>query len=64
MNYSPFKSQRLNVFDHFVRLALKGLRNLGYNNNSTLNQNVFQHTARNLLGISAVNIKFCNESIP
>ena len=52
------------MFDHFVRLALKGLRNLGYNNNSTLNQNVFQHTARNLLGISAVNIKFSNESIP
>ena len=52
------------MFDHFVRLALKWLRNLGYNNNSTLNQNVFQHTARNLLGISAVNIKFCNESIP
>ena len=32
-----------------------------YNNNSTQNQNVFQPTARNLLGISSVNIKFPNE---
>ena len=34
------------------------LRNLGYNNNSTQNQNVVQPTVRNLLGISSVNIKF------
>ena len=33
-------------------------RNLGYNNNSTQNENVFQHTARILLGITSINIKF------
>ena len=33
------------------------LRNLEYNN-STQNQNVFQTTAKNLLGTSSVNIKF------
>ena len=40
------------------------LRNFGYNNNSTQNQNVFQTTARNLLSVSSVNIKFTlsNES--
>ena len=36
---------------------------MGYNNKSTQNQNVFQPTARDL-GISSVNIKFSNESIP
>ena len=40
------------------------LRNVGYNNNSTQNQNVFQPTARDLSGISSVNIKFSIESIP
>ena len=44
--------------------VIKELRNLGYNNNLTQNQNVFQITARNLLGISSVNITFSNESIP
>ena len=39
------------------------LRNLGYNNNSTQNQNVFQTTATNLLGISSAKITFSNESI-
>ena len=29
---------------------------MGYNNNSTQNQNVFQPTSRDLLGISSVNI--------
>ena len=37
---------------------------MGYNNNSTQNQNVFQPTARDLLGISSANIKFSTESIP
>ena len=37
---------------------------MGYNNNSTQNQNVFQPTARDLLGISSVNIEFYNEFIP
>ena len=32
-------------------------RNLGYNN-PTQNQNVFQTTARNLLNISSINVKF------
>ena len=41
----------LSVFGHFVKLAFKGLRNLGCNNNSTQNQNVIQPTATNLLGI-------------
>ena len=39
------------------------LRNVGYNNNSTQNLNVFQPTARNLLGISSVYIKLSSESI-
>ena len=39
------------------------LRILGYNNNSTQNQNALQPTARNLLGISSVNITFSNEAI-
>ena len=39
------------------------LRNVGYNNSSTQNQNVFQPIARNLLSISPVNIKLANESI-
>ena len=30
----------------------------------TVNQNIFQPTARNLFGISSVNIKFSNEFIP
>ena len=47
-----------------LRLVKLGLRTLGYNNNSTQNQNLFQPTARNLLDISFVNIKFSNESIP
>ena len=33
------------------------IRNVGYNFNSTQNQNVFQPTARDLLGISSANIK-------
>ena len=37
---------------------------MGYNNNSTQNQNRFQSTEKDLLGISSVNIKFSNESIP
>ena len=40
------------------------VRNLGYNSNSTQNQNVFHPTAGNLLGVSSVYIKFSNESIP
>ena len=40
------------------------LRNVGYNNNSTQYQNVFQPTARNLLGVNSVNPKFSTESIP
>ena len=40
------------------------LRNVGYNNKSIQNQNVFQPTARGLLGISSVNVKFSNVSIP
>ena len=40
------------------------LRNLWYNINSTQNQNLFQPNARNLLGISYVNIEFSNKSIP
>ena len=34
------------------------------NNNSTQNQNEFQPSARNLLDISSVNIKFSNQFIP
>ena len=37
---------------------------LGYNNNLTKNRNISQPTARNLLDISTLNIKFSNESIP
>ena len=37
---------------------------LGYNNNLTKNRNISQPTARNLLDISTLNIKFFNESIP
>ena len=37
------------------------LRNLGYDNNLAPNQNVFQTTARNVLGIS---ITFLSEFIP
>ena len=40
------------------------LRNEGYNNNSTENQNLFKPTARDLLGISSVDIKFSTESFP
>ena len=40
------------------------LRNLGYNNNSAQNQNVFQTATWNLLGISSVNITFSNKSVP
>ena len=40
------------------------LRNLGYNSNSSQNQNMFQPTARNLLGNGFVNIEFSNEPIP
>ena len=40
------------------------LRNVESNNNSTQNQNEFQPSARNLLGISSVNVKFSNEFIP
>ena len=40
------------------------LRNVESNNNSTQNQNEFQPSARNLLGISSVNIKFSNQFIP
>ena len=40
------------------------LRNLGYNNNSAQNQNAFESTARNLLGICSANIQFSNESVP
>ena len=40
------------------------LKNLGYNNNSTQNQNVLQLNTRNLLGISSGNIEFSNKSIP
>ena len=36
---------------------------LGYNNNTTQNQNVFQPTARHLFSIRSVNIKFSNESM-
>ena len=36
---------------------------MGNNKNSTQNQNVFQRTARDLLGISSLNIKSSNESI-
>ena len=34
---------------------------MGYNKNLIQNQNVFQPTARNLLGISSTNIKLSNE---
>ena len=37
---------------------------MGYNKNLTQNQNVFQPTARNLLGVNSPNIKFSNEFIP
>ena len=37
---------------------------MGYNNNLTQNQNVFQFAARDLLVISSVNIEFSDESIP
>ena len=40
------------------------LRNVAYNNNSTQYQNIFQPTARDLLGISSVNTKFPTESVP
>ena len=40
------------------------LRKVGYNNNSTQNWNIFQPAARDLQGISSVNNKFSNESIP
>ena len=40
------------------------LRNMESNNNSTQNQNEFQPSARNVLGISSVNIKFSNQFIP
>ena len=53
--------------DNFKPGSCKGnllLVNVGCNNNSTQNQNVFQPTARDLVGISSVNIKFPNESIP
>ena len=52
--------------DNFKPGSCKGnplLGNVGYNNNSTQNQNLFQPTARDLLGISSANIKFPNESI-
>ena len=37
---------------------------MGYNNNSTPNQNVLQTTAGKLLSISSVNVTFFNKSIP
>ena len=52
--------------DNFEHGACTGnplLRILEYNNNSTQNQNVFHTTARNLLGISSVNITFSKKSI-
>ena len=36
---------------------------MGYNNNSTEYQNVFQPTARDWSGVSSVNTKF-SESVP
>ena len=36
------------------------LGNLGCNSNSTQNQNVFQLTVRNVLGISSINSTFSN----
>ena len=48
-------------FQHGASNVNPLLTNLEYNNNSTQNQNLFQTTARNLLG---TNIKFSNESIP
>ena len=39
------------------------LRNLGYNNISTQNQNIFPPTARNVLAVSSVNIELSNKPI-
>ena len=37
---------------------------MGYNSNSTQKENLFQPTARKVFGISSVNIKFSDKSIP